>query len=153
MLNIGVEIAMRCLLLALFLPFSALDKILNYRAAVAQAREATSNPWLARMMILAGFAIEVLLSIAILSGILDRLAALMFALYCIATALLWKQFWTIADFRLKGASRGRDTFWDFMKNLALAGGFLLLTFGSNVDGVRAFFAHPFASSHPYETVL
>jgi putative oxidoreductase len=66
------------------------------------------------------------------------------------TALLWKRFWKAPDFRLKGASAGRDIFWDFLKNFALAGGFLLLAFGSDAAGVRRFWNHPLASSHPYD---
>jgi putative oxidoreductase len=40
-------------------------------------------------------------------------------------------------------------FWDFMKNVALAGGFLLLAFGSDATGVRRFVHHPLQSSRPY----
>ena len=92
------------------------------------------------------------MSLGIVSGIADRAAALTLAAYCIATALLWKRFWTSGDFRLRGASRGRDTFWDFLKNLALAGGFLSLTFGGHAEGVDDFLRHPFDSSHPYRTL-
>ncbi len=66
------------------------------------------------------------------------MAAFILAGYCIVTALLWKQFWKQPDFRLHGASRGRDVFWDFLKNLALAGGFLALAFGANASGFQAF---------------
>jgi putative oxidoreductase len=92
------------------------------------------------------------MSLAILVGVADRLAALILAGYCVVTALLWKQFWTEPDFRLKGKSDGREVFWDFLKNVALAGGFLLLAFGSNAAGVGSFLHHPLASSHPYEIV-
>jgi len=84
-----------------------------------------------------------------LTGVADRMAALVLAFYCVVTALLWKQFWKLPDFRLQGASRGRDTFWDFLKNLALAGGFLALAFGANATAWQSFLAHPLASSHPY----
>ena len=93
------------------------------------------------------------MSLAILTGIADRMAALVLAVYCIVTALLWKQFWQSANFRLKGASSGRDIFWDFLKNLALAGGFLALAFGANLTGVQDFVAHPLASSHPYRASI
>ena len=139
----------RALLVLLFLPFSALDKILNFKQAVGQAAEAVPNRLLAAIMLLAGLGVEVLMSSAVLTGIADRMAALVLALYCIVTALLWKQFWKAPDFRLKGASRGRDVFWDFLKNLALAGGFLALAFGPNGAGLQGFLAHPLASSHPY----
>jgi putative oxidoreductase len=148
-LSIVVVFAARALLIVLFLPFSAVDKVLNFKAAVGQAEEATSSRVLATVLILAGFCVEVLMSLAILTGIADRMAALVLAGYCGVTALLWKQFWKAPDFRLQGTSRGRDTFWDFLKNLALAGGFLALAFGASSTGFQSFLAHPLASSHPY----
>ncbi len=148
-MNSFIAIFARCLLVLIFLPFSALDKLLNFRDAVHQASEVTVFAKLARTLIVVGFLIEVVMSIAILTGIADRLAAFIMAGYCVITALLWKQFWKLPDFRLRGNSRGRDTFWDFLKNVALAGGFLLLTFGPDASGVQRFFHNPLASSHPY----
>ena len=113
----------RLLLVLLFLPFSALDKILNFKDAVAQASQAAALSWAAKLLILAGFALEVSMSAAILSGIADRLAACIMALYCVLTALLWKQFWKAPGFRLKGRSAARDVFWDFLKNLSVAAAF------------------------------
>jgi len=132
----------------LFLPFSALDKILNFKAAVGQA-ELMAPSTVATILIFAGLFVEVVMSLAVLTGFADRLAAVVLAGYCLVTAVLWKQFWKSADFRLKGASRGRETFWDFLKNLAVAGGFLILAFGADASGVRRFVASPLASSHPY----
>lgn len=152
MLSLVITFAVRCLLVALFLPFSALDKILNFGAAVGQARQATGSRALATILILGGLGIEIIMSLAILTGVADRLAALILAAYCMATALLWKQFWTHADFRLKGVSASRDIFWDFLKNFALAGGFLLLTFGTSARSVNQFIKQPFASSQPYTQV-
>ena len=149
MASLWLTLAERCLLVALFLPFSALDKVLNFTAAVDQAAQAVRIRALAALLILSGFAIEVLMSLAILTGIADRFAALLLAFYCLITALLWKQFWRTPDFRLRGASRGREVFWDFLKNCALAGGFLLLAFGGTRAGVERFWQHPLASSHPY----
>jgi putative oxidoreductase len=152
LLNIVLVAMSRCLLVLLFLPFSALDKVLNSKDAQAQAALAIHNRVLARLSIVVGFCIEVLMSLGILSGVADRAAALVLAAYCAATALLWKRFWKSGDFRLRGASRGRDTFWDFLKNFALAGGFLSLTFGGHAVGVDDFRHHPFDSSHPYRTL-
>lgn len=142
----------RCLLVLLFLPFSALDKILNFDEAVGQAAQ-SAPVRLAPILILMGLSVEVVMSLAILTGIADRLAAFILAGYCVVTALLWKQFWKVPDFRLKAASRGRETFWDFLKNLALAGGFLMLAFGTDASGARRFAEHPLASSHPYAPPL
>jgi putative oxidoreductase len=137
------------LLVALFLPFSALDKILNFGAATDQAREAVSNAGIARLLILAGLCVEIVCSAAILTGMADRLAALILGLYCLITALLWKQFWAVPGFHLRGPDGHRELFWDFLKNFALGGGFLLLAFGGQAGGAAQFFAHPFLSSHPY----
>jgi putative oxidoreductase len=146
-----VTAATRCLLVALFLPFSALDKIVFYKNAVDQADEICPYRWMAIVLIACGLAIEIVTSLAILSGVLDRLAALVLALYCMATALLWKQFWRTRAFWRTPAALG--PFWDFLKNFSLAGGFLLLAFGTSVTSARTFFADPFASSHPYRTSI
>jgi putative oxidoreductase len=147
--SVVVAFVARALLVMLFLPFSALDKVLNFREAVGQAAEAAPSRALATGLIFAGFGVEVFMSLAILTGVADRMAALILAGYCIVTALLWKPFWKAPDFRLRGASRGREVFWDFLKNLALAGGFLAIAFGASANGVQQFLAHPLASSHPY----
>jgi putative oxidoreductase len=133
MLSVLIEFAIRCLMVALFLPFSALDKVLNLKLAISQASQAIPNRVFASLLIAGGFCVEVVMSLAVLTGVADRLAALILAGYCLLTALLWKQFWTKPDFRLKGASNGRDVFWDFLKNAALAGGFLLLACAGEAD--------------------
>jgi putative oxidoreductase len=148
-LSIVVAFAARAMLLMLFLPFSALDKVLNFKQAVGQASEAAPSRLLATILIFAGLSVEVVMSLAILTGIADRMAALILALYCVVTALLWKQFWKAPDFRLRGISHGREMFWDFLKNLALGGGFLALAFGASASGFERLLSHPLASSHPY----
>ena len=144
-----IVIAVRYLLVMLFFPFSALDKILNFKGAVGQARQLVASDTLATGLIVVGLSVEILMPIGILTGVADRLAAFILAGYCCVTALLWKQFWKPGDFWHKGESKGRDLFWDFLKNFSLAGGFLLLTFGLSNLTATAFLAHPLASSHPY----
>jgi putative oxidoreductase len=147
--SFAVTLALRCLLVMLFLPFSALDKVLNFNGAVAQAREAIPSDWAARLAIVAALGIEIIMPLGILTGRADRLAALIMAGFCGITALLWKQFWKSGDFWSTGSSRARDLFWDFLKNLSLAGGFLLITFGTDAGQVAALLSHPQVSSHPY----
>lgn len=149
-MNSWIVFSARLLLVLLFFPFSALDKVLNFRAAVGQASEAVT-PWVANLSILAGLGTEILMSTAILTGIADRLAALLMAVYCVLTAILWKQFWKSPDFRLRGPSEARALFWDFLKNLSVAGGFLLLAIAANGSGISELWAHPFGSTHPYVT--
>ena len=152
MLTVVISFLIRLSLVGLFLPFSALDKVLNTHAAVDQAEKSVGSRPLAAVLIGAGFLVEVLMSAAVLTGIFDRLAAVILAGYCAVTALLWKQFWKTSDFRLKGPSKGRDVFWDFLKNFAVAGGFLILACGGTAYGVKYFVTHPLSSSHPYSSV-
>lgn len=89
--------------------------------------------------------------LGILTGVADRLAALIMAGYCGITAVLWKQFWKPGDFWRAGTGRARDLLWDFLKNLSLAGRFLLLTFCTDAGQVAATLWHPELSSRPYST--
>jgi putative oxidoreductase len=137
-LGIVVTFSVRLALVALFLPFSALDKVLNFRGAVRQASEV--SVLLAPILVLGGLGVEVLASLGILTGIADRLAAFILSGYCVLTALLWKRFWTHGDFWSGGLDR--ELFWDFLKNVALGGGMLFITFGTGPADVPRFFEHP-----------
>ena len=148
-LELAITLALRYLVVMLFLPFSALDKILNFNGAVAQARQAISSDGAARLAIVAALCIEIIMPLGILTGVADRLAAFILAGYCAITALLFKQFWKPGDFWSAGSSRARDLFWDFLKNLSLAGGILLITFGTDAEQVAALLSDPQLSSHPY----
>lgn len=149
MLNIGLTAAIRTVLVLLFLPFSALDKTLNFRGAVVQAREVVSNATVASGLICGGLFIEIFMSLGVVSGIADKACAFVLAGYCGITALLWKQFWRPGDFWSSDTGQGRTLFWDFLKNFSLGAGFLLISFGTNAASVGDFFAHPLSSSHPY----
>jgi putative oxidoreductase len=148
-LSIVLIVAIRWLLCILFFPFSALDKIMNFGGAVAQARESVPTDGLAKLLILGGLGIEILMPLAILTGVADRPAAIVMAGYCGITALLWKQFWKPGDFFRAGESKGRDLFWDFLKNFSLAGGFLLVALGTTAQQSADFLAQPQLSTQPY----
>ncbi len=142
-------VAVRYLLVMLFFPFSALDKIINFKGAVDQARDLVHSTGPATILIMLGLATEIVMPIGILTGVADRLAAFILAGYCAVTAILWKQWWQPGDFWHRGDSKARNLFWDFLKNFSLAGGFLLLAFGLHAADFRTFVADPFGSSHPY----
>jgi putative oxidoreductase len=148
-LSHAVTAAIRYQLVVLFFPFSALDKIANFKGAVEQAKEVLPNGP-ARLAIIAGLGIEIVMPLGILTGIADRLAASIMAGYCSATALLWKRFWKPGDFWQKGHSQGRELFWDFLKNFSLAAGFLLIALGTNENEVQDVLSHRRLSSHPYK---
>jgi putative oxidoreductase len=147
--SISLALAIRVVLVLLFLPFSALDKVLDFRSAVAQAQEAVPNKAAATALILVGLFVEVFMSAGVVSGIADRACAFVLAGYCAVTALVWKQFWRPGDFWSSSDGKARALFWDFWKNLALAAGFLLIVFGTNASSIAQFLAHPTIQSHPY----
>ena len=133
----------------LFFPFSALDKLLGFKHAVAQAQQVFKPRPLAIVVLLCGLAIEVFMSLGVITGIADRACALVIAGYCAATAVLYKQFWAQGDFWADPDGKGRGLLWDFLKNLSLGAGFLLIVVGTDGSGLRPFLDQPFASSHPY----
>ncbi len=144
-----VILVVRYGLVVLFFPASALDKILNFRGAVQQASQVFSSHRVAVALILVGVFVELVMPIGILTGVADRLAAFIMAGYCAVTAILFKRFWQPGDFWKAGESKGRDLFWDFLKNFSLASGFLLITVGLDGHAWHAFVADPLGSSHPY----
>ena len=136
-------------IVVLFFPASALDKILDFGTAVDQAKQVFSRTAVARMLIFVGIVVELVMPLGILSGVADRLAAFILAGYCAVTAVLFKQFWHPGDFWKRGKSQGRELFWDFLKNLSLASGLLLITVGLDGSTARTFVVHPLSSSQPY----
>ena len=144
-----VAFVVRFGLVLLFLPFSALDKVLGFNRAVRQAQQMFSSRPTAVAMILIGLGVEIFCSLGIVTGIADRASAFLIAGYCVATAVLFKRFWAQGDFWSDPDGKGRSLFWDFLKNLSLGAGFLLIVVGADGSGLAPFLAHPFSSSHPY----
>ena len=144
-----VALVVRYGMVMLFLPFSALDKILSFDHAVKQAQQVFRPHGLAVAVLMAGLFIEIVCCGAIVLGIADRAAAFVVAGYCAMTAILYKQFWKPGDFFADPGGKARGLFWDFLKNLSLGAGFLLLIVGTDGLGLQPFLDAPFASSHPY----
>lgn len=144
----------RAALVALFLPFSAWYILADFRGARDHAMTLGIGRMAGAAMMIAALAIEVIASLAILSGLADRLAALVLATFCLTTGLLYKRFWAVGDFAFRSDSRALGTFWDFWKNVALAGGFLVLALGATSQEVernlRLLLDQPFASTKPYD---
>ena len=142
-------LVVRCGLVLLFLPFSAIDKLFGFPGALAQARQIFRPRPVAVAVLLTGLAIEIVCSLGVVTGIADRAAAFVIAGYCAATAVLFKRFWAQGDFWANADGKGRGLFWDFLKNLSLGAGFLLIVVGTDGSGLAPFLDQPLASSHPY----
>jgi len=134
-----------------FLPFSALDKILGFNHAVGQAQEVFRPRVLAVLVLLCGLCIEIFCSLGVLTGIADRLCALILAGYCAASAVLYKRFWTQGDFWSNADGKGRSLFWDFLKNLSLTAAFMMIVVGVQGHGLYSFLNAPFTTSQPYRS--
>ncbi|MBW7923497.1 MAG: DoxX family protein [Burkholderiaceae bacterium] len=124
----GFEIATlplvaRICLVVLF-PFSALDKIVHWKAALGQAGSSflPGGP----LLLVGAIAVELVAPLCILARWHDRTAALVLALFCVVTALVYHRFWTIPGFWSPANEKGRAHFWDFLKNFGLVGGLLLV---------------------------
>jgi putative oxidoreductase len=136
-------------LVLLFLPFSALDKIFGFGDAVKQAQSVFKPRPIAVALILTGLFVEVVCTLGVVTGIADRACAFIIAGYCAAVNRVYKQFWAPGDFWSDPDGKGRTLLWDFLKNLSLGAGFLLIVVGTDGTGLAPFLHAPFASSHPY----
>lgn len=117
--------------LVLMFPFSALDKVLHWKDALAQAN--TSILPGGPVLLVGAMVLEVLMPICIVAQWHAQLAALVLAAFCVVTALLYHPFWKHGDFWAQGDSVDRQHFWDFTKNFGLAGGLLLVALGAGLS--------------------
>lgn len=126
MISEGLALVARICLVVLF-PFSALDKIVNWRDALDQANSSflPGGP----VLLVVAMIVEIVTPICIVTGWQDRPAAFILAGFCVVTANLYHRFWLYPRFFSPG-SEGRPHVWDFLKNFGLAGGLLLIVLGS-----------------------
>ncbi len=104
------SLVVRIGMVILFLPFSALDKILGFDDAVRQAQEVFRPRPLAAVVLLTGLAIEIVCTLGVVTGTADRACALVIAGYCAATAVLYKRFWAQREFWAAPDGKGRSLF-------------------------------------------
>jgi putative oxidoreductase len=115
-------IARFCLIL--LFPFSALQKIFDPQAAMAQAAHGwiPMAPPVAALLLVLGGMLELLGPVCILLNFYRRQAALLFIFYVVVTAVIFHNFWS---FSFNGDDWNQN-FWPFLKNFGLAGGFLYI---------------------------
>ena len=126
------------LCLVLIFPFSALNKVFDYQAAMDQAAHGwipLPAPMAALLLVLGGI-LEIVGPICILVGVYRRQAALLFIFYVIATAVLFKNFWSFPF----NSDAWNENFWDFLKNFGLAGGFLYIATDAKMQPLHEAFS-------------
>lgn len=141
LVNEYLPLLLRILLVVLF-PFSALDKIVNWGAAIKQAGGGTLAP----AMLVAAIAIETVCPACIVSGWHDRLAAFVLAGFCAVTAVLFHQFWRDPNFWRFREGEGLQHFWEFLKNFGLVGGLGLVMLAPRTLPFSDVVRHPLAST-------
>lgn len=103
-------LAGRCLLVLIFL-HEGVSLVGNYAGAAAYMQKAGVPP----LMLPAVIALQLGGGLLIAAGVLTRLSALLFAVFCVSTAILFH--WQFAS---------HNELLHFQKDLAVAGGFLVL---------------------------
>ncbi len=142
LLNAAAALIARICLVCLF-PFSALDKVVHWNQALKQANSSflPGGP----VLLVIAIVVELVTPVCIVFGWSDRLAAFVLAGFCAVTALLYHPFWTYSDLLAAGQSKGREEFWEFLKNFGLVGGLLLVVLGLQLAPVGQVVRHPFSS--------
>ena len=142
-MSLAAPLLFRFCLVVLF-PFSSLDKIFNWHGALKQANEGIlpGGP----VLLIAAIFVEIGTSVSIVTGTYDRAGAALLAFYCVVTALLYHQFWACGDFFAKGDSKGRQHFWEFLKNFGLVGGLGLIILGAPLASLDYVAQHPLSST-------
>ena len=142
LINDYMPLLLRICLVVLF-PFSALDKIVNWQAALKQAGQIPFKP----AMLVASILVEVVSPVCIVLGWHDRLAAFVLAGFCVITAVLFHQFWRFADFWRFREGEGLEHFWEFLKNFGLVGGLGLVMLAPRTLPFTDVVQQPLASTY------
>lgn len=153
MLETLIVFVFRTILVALFL-FSALFVAVDFKGTKAHVKSIHVPDEIATIMVWGALLLKILASLALITGMADRLGAIALAGFCVITAFLYKRFWSLGDFSFCAASKAMPVFWEFLKNISLAVAFILIVFGGDAqslrDGLQAFADNPLSSTHPYD---
>lgn len=117
------------ILIVLIFPFSGIDKIINWKAALKQANS-SFMPGGAILLRLAQI-VEFVTPVCIVFNWYAGLAAIVLAGYCAITGILYHNFWSYPRF-WSADSEGYPHIWDFFKNFAIVGGCICIILGSEV---------------------
>lgn len=142
---IVVPLVARICLVVMF-PFSAVDKIVHWDNAMMQADSSILPNVFGPPMLAAAIVIELATPVLIVIGWHDRLAALVLAIFCVVTAILFHPFWQYPDFWSPNDKTANSHFWDFLKNFGLVGGLLLVLIGGAPVPVSHVIGHPLTSA-------
>ncbi|MEG6507610.1 DoxX family membrane protein [Methyloligella sp. 2.7D] len=124
LVNDALPVLARIFIVWIF-PFSFLDKVINWKHAVAQA-ESSWVPGAKVLLVLAAIC-ELVTPPMIVFHFYDGIAAFVLAGYCVLTAVLYHNFWSYPRF-WSPDSEGYPHIWDFFKNFAIVGGLIFVMY-------------------------
>ena len=133
LINDALPVLARIFIVWIF-PFSFLDKVVNWDAAVKQA----SSSWLpgGAALLYPAMAVELLTPPMIVFDIYGGIAAFVLAGYCAITGIVYHNFWSYPRF-WSSDSEGYPHVWDFFKNFGLVGGLIFVMLASGFFGAAA----------------
>ncbi len=126
LINDAAPVIARILIVLIF-PFSFLDKVINWDAALKQANSSFLPG--GQVLLVLAMIVEIVTPICIVFNMYAGWAAFVLAGYCAITALLYHNFWSYPHF-WKAGSEGAPHVWDFFKNFAIVGGCIFIMLGS-----------------------
>jgi putative oxidoreductase len=132
----------RFFLIVLF-PFSAIDKMIHWNAALQQANSSFLPG--GQVLLVLAMIVEIVCPLLILIQHFDRLAAFVLAGFCAITAVLYHPFWKFPGIIDGSGTEGLSHFWDFLKNFGLVGGLMFVMLGARTAPLSAVAQHPLAS--------
>ena len=117
------------ILIVIIFPFSAADKIINWKSALKQANSSflPGGP----VLLILAMVVEIVTPICIVFNWYAGLAAIVLAGYCAITGILYHNFWIYPRF-WSSESEGHPHVWDFFKNFAIVGGCIFIILGSDL---------------------
>lgn len=134
------SIAVGRVFLAVIFLVSGLNKLFNFGAMSEAVAAQGVQP--AALFLGGAIALEILGGLALVAGLYTRIGALLLMAFLIPTTLIMHDFWTLA-----GAERQEQTV-QFMKNLSILGGLLVLFgVGAGAVSVDARLRHNEARRH------
>lgn len=124
LVNDALPVLARIFIVWIF-PFSFIDKIINWDAALKQA----NSSWLpgGPVLLVLAATCELLTPPMIVFHFYDGIAAFVLAGYCVATGVVYHAFWTYPRF-WKAGTEGYPHIWDFFKNFGLVGGLIYVMY-------------------------
>lgn len=120
--DMATPIVTRLLMIALF-PLSAFDTVAHWGVVTTEAKGRYG--WLGISLVAASVIVQLVGFICILITWHERLAAVVLAVFCLLTAFLFHQFWAEDGYWTPTGGRARVEFWEFLKDVSVAGGLLL----------------------------